>query len=362
MAGYGQPYDQNADPVLAARRALFDQMQAEDATAETARSDRRTRNEYRDAHGDINPNDVALPPITAPLPVASAAASGRPSITDRFPTTAVEGAQRVATADSPKGDPAARDTPRKTPADAADFQSLTARAVSRDPIEMRAPGVAERAFVATPDPWNPSGRARSAAQLLTDTNAHAMLDAAYAPEFARIAADAARVDPMAAAIGARKKTLELEAMMPAGEEPILRSSMAPRDLPATAASHDAVGNPMYDADQGQRGVTQAQALDFEKQVALAQAKAYDPKAALNIRTAATREQELQGLGTARAQMLQAVKTGRMKPAEMDARMKALIIQSAERGALLDGDVKGLAALLYPKAENLLESDATPTRQ
>lgn len=273
----------------------------------------------------------APPPITAPLPVASApAATGRPSITDRFPTTAVDGAQRIATPDTPKKDEAARDTPRHTPTDAASF-----------------PGLSARAFSDTPDPWNPSGRARSSAQLLSDTNAHAMIEAAYAPQFARIAADAARMDPMAAAIGARKKTLEYEAMMPAGEEPVLRSSMAPRDLPAMAASHDAEGNPMYDAEQGQRGVTQAQALDFEKQVALAQAKAYDPKAAISIHSANARTQELAGIAAKRADLEAQVKAGKKTPAQFNAEMRNVIIDAASRGALLEGDTHGLAALLYP---------------
>lgn len=227
-------------------------------------------------------------------------------------------------------------------------------------------GVAARAFTPTADSWNPSGGARSLAQMESDARARAILDAVYEPEFGRIARDDARLnDPMGKALEARKKTLAYEQLLPAGAEPILRSSVVPRGAQAKVTGTDANGNPLYDVEQSPTGVTRGQMDSFERELRLAQAKNFDPKKALDVQQAAARQQELEGIQVQKARLLQQVQAGALKPEEYEDRMRKIILDAATRGALLEGDISGLARLLYPTSDQAIAQEMggrSPGRQ
>lgn len=269
-------------------------------------------------------------PVTAPTPATPAAPPvGSPTWAQRFP-------QSMPAPAPPSVAAPQVEAPEPT------------RNASGDTLR----GIGDRAYNFTADPWNPSGGARSYAQLVSDTNAHALIDAAYEPIIARNNRDAARIDPMTLANEARAKSIEYERMMPAGSHATIRSSHEPMvpDMPADYSGD----TPLFDAPQiydtydVPPGVTQGQMSDFERAIQIEATKHRDPKAMLDVRSAAARQAELEHIQNQRQQMLEA----RLPPAEFDARMKKLILDAAQRGAILDGDVRGLAALLYPRTDGM----------
>jgi hypothetical protein len=285
-------------------------------------------------------------PAPPAAPVTAGVKVGSPAWRQRYPQAALKVDTAAPKYDAPVGDP--------TPTD-ADFEFE-----NRIPGDEAArAGVMSRARVDTPDPWNPSGGPRSLAQMESDTRGHAILDAAYEPEFARIQTEDARVNPMNMALEARKKTLAYEAMMPATDgyrqAPDGRLEAVPY-MPKLR---------MGDASHGMRDEYQAaavspsraQALEFQKQLELANAKNMDPKAMLSLRDAASRSAEMENISAEHARMLGEVQKGRMKPEDVTNRMRTLVIDAAQRGALNEGDYASLAKMLYPSADALMAGEA-----
>jgi hypothetical protein len=225
-----------------------------------------------------------------------------------------------------------------------------------DSIRAGAFGAERDALGRPPDEWGGvDGLPRSAAGMEQDLYAHDLIDRGHRQRLEEIAADdIARGNPNDLAINARRKTLELENLMP------------------EYSGVDAKGNPIpyepsmtYDAGQGIRtfrqrhaptGPTQGEMTALERNLALKRA-GQNPKDLLAVEQDAERQGEVGKLMAAKRLYDKDVASGKRTRQDADAAFEDAVLQAAKRGALREGDFTALARLMFPSDESAVAAAA-----
>lgn len=213
------------------------------------------------------------------------------------------------------------------------------------------------AFQPSPEWSGAGGGLRSAAQMEQDIRAHDLIDVGHKQRLEEIASDdLARGNPADLAIGARKKTLAMEDLLP------------------EYGGTDAAGNPVpyepsmsYDAGHGSRifrqrnaptGPTQGEMSALERALALKRA-GQNPKDMLAVQQDQERQGEVGKLMAARRLYDKDVAGGRRTREEADAAFENAVLEAAKKGALREGDFMALAKLLYPDPESMMMKASGP---
>lgn len=265
------------------------------------------------------PAVAAPPPPVVPGPIRTQQApwpgSQRPGLPDPYSTALAGSPPEAANVIDPDPDGSLRRA-----YDAREAGDAQARA-----------GVASRAFRPTEDPWGNAGY-MSQGQIEQDEIARGGINSRHQARLDEIAASEVANDPMLRSLEARRKTLGYEGLMTAPPR-MAAAEVEGTDLQLVRQRHTP-------------GTTNASRRAIEE----AMAKNYDPKAMLDIESAAKRQEVVAALQEQNAKLKHAIKTGKMTAADGLEQLKYAVLQAAETGALLDGDYRALVGLLFPKID------------